>query len=179
MSTASVNIVVSAIRLIRPEDGGKREAAVSIEHGLLVPGFTSEVHGRRIEHVYDSDEMHGAWLLQNAVLSLTSAPHVRLASLVHHGGRWFSCCEDSSAVIMMMTGRSPIRSRGMAANSTLCRLEFFKLHRRALLISGGRLRRESGHRRHIDLDRALGVGVAFTNPQHALRLPRPKLNNSY
>ena len=59
----------------------------------------------------------------------------------------------------------------------LCRLEFFGLHRRALLSSGGRLRRVSGERHHVDLDRALGIGGAVTNLLHAL--PRPKLNNSY
>ena len=51
-------------------------------------------------------------------------------------------------------------------------LEFFELHGRALR----RFRRISGHRRHVDLDRALGIGVAFTNLLHALR---PKLNNPY
>ena len=59
----------------------------------------------------------------------------------------------------------------------LCRLEFFQLHRRALRSSGDRLRRVSGERHHVDLGRALGIGVAFTNLLHAL--PRPKLNNSY
>ena len=45
-------------------------------------------------------------------------------------------------------------------------LEFFELHGRALR----RFRRISGHRRHVDLDRALGIGVAFTNLQHARAL---------
>ena len=55
----------------------------------------------------------------------------------------------------------------------MCRLEFFGLYRRALLSSGGRLRRESRERRHIDLDRALGIGVAFTNLQLYYENVRP------
>ena len=51
------------------------------------------------------------------------------------------------------------------------RLEFFRLHRRTLVSSGGRLRRVSGDRRHVDLDRALGISVAFTNLLHALPHP--------
>ena len=62
-------------------------------------------------------------------------------------------------------------------NSMLCRLEFFGLHRRALLSRSDCLRHVSGKRHHVDLDRALGIGGAVTNLLHAL--PRPKLNNSY
>ena len=53
----------------------------------------------------------------------------------------------------------------------MCRLEFFGLHRRALLSSGGRIHRVSGGGGGGRLDRALGNGVAFTNLLHAL--PRP------
>ena len=51
----------------------------------------------------------------------------------------------------------------------MCRFKFFGLHRHALLSSGGCLRRISGNRNHVDLDRALGIGVTFTNLLHALQ----------
>ena len=41
----------------------------------------------------------------------------------------------------------------------LCRFGSFRLYRRALLSSGGRLRRISGKRHHVDLHRALRIGV--------------------
>ena len=55
-----------------------------------------------------------------------------------------------------MAGGGSLAARRTAANSIACRLEFFGIHHRALLGSNGRLRRISGDRYYVDLDRALG-----------------------
>ena len=93
--------------------------------------------------------------------SPASVSHARLMALVH-GGRWFYCPEDSSALIVMVTGQS---GAAEARLQTQCCAVSSSSGFTAALSSAAAAAFAAYpvDRHHVDLDRTLGVGDAVTN----------------
>ena len=129
-------------------------------------------------------DMHNAWVrfhdLQCCVIIDVAVCCVYLLCPTGGAGAWRAVVllpRDSSAVVVMMTGGQPeAEAHGCKLNRVPSRV-LRPPPPRAPSSSGRRLRRVSGKRHHVDLDRTLGIGGAVTNLLHVL--PRPKLNNSY